>query len=1016
MNDRAVTGSQFKPPKTAGWGELHLAEDPAVEFLESLGYAYVAPETLEGERASFKETILTDRFAAAVQRLNPWLSATNVAAAVKAVTQVPAASLAEANRKIYTSLTYGIALEQDRGDGRKSHTVRFLDFDRPDRNERIVTRQYRVLGSKKHVIPDVVVFVNGLPLAVIECKSPTIGDAWKAEAVKQLRRYQEADTTWKDQGAPKLFEAAQILVGTCGERAVYGTVGTPARFFLEWKEPYPLSVKRLGEKLGRKPTPQDILLYGLLEPRNLLDIVRNFVVFEVDGGRTVRKLTRYKQFIAVNEAMRWIRTARKPSERGGIVWHTQGSGKSLTMLWLALKLRRDEAQQQPTVVIVTDRTKLDRQIAGVFTACGFPNPERAESVKDLRRILEHPTGKTVMTTIQKFQEITGAAGPGRRAAVHPTLSAATNIFVMVDEAHRTQYRSLAANMRQALPNACFLGFTGTPIDKKDRSTLRTFGPYIDTYTIEQAVQDKATVPIFYESRLPDLQIIGKTLDQVFEHVFADRTADERAAIKQRFATEQAIAGAPRRIETICLDLIDHFTKFIAPNRFKAQVVATSRDAAVTYQEMLDRLNGPESGVVMSAGHNDEARLADWHRSKDEHEQMIDRFKDRNDPLSILVVCDMLLTGFDAPVEQVMYLDQPLKEHGLLQAIARVNRPLGDEKTYGLVVDYWGVSAKLQDALAIFSTTDVQGALTPNVDELPRLQSRHAAAMKFFQPVADTNDLDACVRVLEPEDVRAAFDLAFRRFSQSMDMLLPDQRALTYHADLRWLGKIRGTARARYRDDRLDLSGCGEKVRKLIADAVVADGIELLVREVQLFSQEFDEKVEALATDDAKASEMEHAIRHEINVRVEENPVFYQSLRERLEEIIEQRRQERMDAAEQLKLLNDLRDDLKGEQSQAEEMELDARGFAIYGLLEKQRPRKVKDRTATYDAANRDLASLLDEEVTPFTDLVDWQQKDDVQRQMRSRIKRQLRAGGIEDDAVESLATDIVDLAKVRTDR
>ena len=358
--------------------------------------------------------------------------------------------------------------------------------------------------------------------------------------------------------------------------------------------------------------------------------------------------------------------------------------------------------------------------------------------------------------------------------------------------------------------------------------------------------------------------------------------------------------------------------------------------------------------------------------------------------SILVVCDMLLTGFDAPVEQVMYLDQPLKEHGLLQAIARVNRPLGDEKTYGLVVDYWGVSAKLQDALAIFSTTDVQGALTPNVDELPRLQTRHAAAMKFFQWVPDTNDPDACVRVLEPEDVRAAFDLAFRRFSQSMDMLLPDQRALTYHADLRWLGKIRGAARARYRDDRLDLSGCGEKVRKLIADAVVADGIEILVREVQLFSQEFDEKVEALATDDAKASEMEHAIRHEINVRVEENPVFYQSLRERLEEIIEQRRQERMDAAEQLKLLNDLRDDLKGEQSQAEEMELDARGFAIYGLLEKlekQRPRRVKDRPATYDAANRDLASLLDEEVTPFTDLVDWQQKDDVQRQMRSRIKR-----------------------------
>ena len=279
----------------------------------------------------------------------------------------------------------------------------------------------------------------------------------------------------RTRGAPRLFEAAQILVGTCGERAVYGTVGTPERFFLEWKLPYPLSANQLAEQLGRTATPQDVLLYGLLEPRNLLDLVRNFVVFEIEDGRTVRKLTRYKQFIAVNEAMRRIGTARKPSARGGIVWHTQGSGKSLTMLWLALKLRRDEAQQQPTVVIVTDRTKLDRQIAGVFTACGFPNPERADSVRDLRRILEHPTGRTVMTTIQKFREITGSGDSQIRAAVHPTLSEAANIFVMVDEAHRTQYRSLAANMRQALPNACFLGFTGTPIDKKDRSTLRTFG-------------------------------------------------------------------------------------------------------------------------------------------------------------------------------------------------------------------------------------------------------------------------------------------------------------------------------------------------------------------------------------------------------------------------------------------------------------------------------------------------------------------------------------------------------------
>ena len=419
---------------------------------------------------------------------------------------------------------------------------------------------------------------------------------------------------------------------------------------------------------------------------------------------------------------------------------------------------------------------------------------------------------------------------------------------------------------------------------------------------------------------------------------------------------------------------------------------------------------------MSAGHNDEARLARRHLRKDEQDRLIERFRHREDPLAILVVCDMLLTGFDAPAEQVMYLDAPLKEHTLLQAIARVNRPHGDEKTYGLVVDYWGVSAKLQDALAIFSSTDVQGALTPSVDELPRLQSRHAAAMRFFQKVSDQDDLSACVQALEPEDVRAAFDLAFRRFSQSMDMLLPDRRALAYHADLRWMGKIRGTARARYRDERLDLSGCGEKVRKLIADAVAADGIQILVKEVQLFSPEFEEKVMALETDDAKASEMEHAIRHEINVRVEENPAFYQSLRERLEAIIEERRQQRLDAAEQLSLFATLREELRGEQTRAQDIGLDARGFAIYGLLERRRPMEVREDAVPYNAANRDLASLIDEAVAPYTELVDWSQKDDLQRQMRSRIKRQLRASGVAGDAVESLAADIVDLAKVRPDR
>lgn len=996
--------------------ELRLAEDPAIELLELIGYSFVSAESVDLERLSTKETVLRTRLARVLRHLNPWLSPTNVEGAIRAVVQFPSASLAEANQHVYTSLTHGISLPQDRGDGIRNYSVRFFDFENPFENDWIVTRQYRVRGAKQSIIPDVVAFVNGLPLAVIECKSPTIGDAWKRGAINQLHRYQEGNTRWRDRGAPKFFETIQILIGTCGERAVYGTVGTPERFFLEWKEPYPLTVQQLEKKIGRMPTPQDILLYGLLEPRNMLDIVRNFVVFEVEGGRSVRKLARYKQFIAVNQAITRIRSVNEPHKRGGIVWHTQGSGKSLTMLWLALKLRRDELLLHPTVVIVTDRTKLDLQISGVFTACGFPNPERAKTVRALRQLLKNSIGKTVITTIQKFQEIAKGDGTIARPPVHPVLSNAPNIFVMVDEAHRTQYANLAANMRKALPHACFLGFTGTPIDKRSRSTFQTFGSYIDTYTIDQAVQDGATVPIFYEARLAKLQIVGQTLDQLFDRVFADQSEHERSVIRKLYANQRSIAEAPRRIESICLDLMQHFEQFIAPNKFKAQIVTTSRHTAVIYKQTLERLNGPESALIISSDHNDDARMARWKLRKDEQDRLIERFRDREDRLCILVVCDMLLTGFDAPIEQVMYLDAPLKEHTLLQAIARVNRPYSDVKTFGLIVDYWGVSVDLQAALSVFSSTDVRQALRPTSDELPRLQSRHAGAMKFFQSVEDRNDLEACLRVLDTEDMRAEFDLAFRKFSQTMDMLLPDPRALPFQRDLCWLGKIRGVARARYMDGRLDLSGCGEKVRKLIDDAVVADGVETLVREVQLFSSEFDRKLDLLSTDRAKASEMEHAIRHEISVRVAENPALYESLRKRLEEIIQKRRMERLDDAKQLSLLSNLRDELKSERARANEIGLGPRGFAFYGILQQRCPNEGGDEVAAYNVTSRDLAQLIDDDITPSTNIVDWEQKEDVQRQIRRLIKRRLREGCVDKDKIESLAVDLLALAKVRIDR
>lgn len=1008
-------------PPGAAWSEAGQSEDPAIALLVKLGFTYVPSEALEAERESLRDAVLEKRLRVALSEHNPWASDDNLHKAVRTITSVQTSTLIEANEKLYGALFSGISLDQDLGAGKKGQQLRFFDFENLKNNEFLVTRQYRVKGSKKHVVVDIVCFVNGIPLALIECKNPTLGDAWKADALDQIDRYQELSDKFKELGAPRLFNTVQLLIATCGQDAVYGTVGTSGRFFLRWKKPYPFTMAEVGKLAGRtEPNAQDVALVGLCSPENLLDVARNFVVFERDvhSGRVLKKIPRYQQLSAVNEALARSRRGLRPEDRGGVVWHTQGSGKSLTMLWLAQKLRRDPQHENPTLVLVTDRRDLDDQITKTFIACGFPNPVRAESIRELREILQGPSGSTVMTTVQKFQEIGGVSANDKRMQKlkHPVLSEASNVFVLTDEAHRTQYGSLAANLRVALPNAVFFGFTGTPIDKQDRSTLSTFGPYIDQYTIEQAVADEATVPIFYESRLTELQIIGNNLDQVFERVFADRSVEERRAIKQKYATEQVLAEAPRRIEAICLDILDHYSKFIAPNGFKAQVVTGSRHAAVLYKEQLDALHGPLSAVLMSSAHNEEAALAKHVTPDDVRKKIIENFLNQDHELKFLIVCDMLLTGFDAPIEQVMYLDKPLKEHTLLQAIARVNRT-AENKKYGLVVDYWGVSTELQEALKIFSPSDVKGALTPKHDELPRLQARHAAAMRFFGRIKDKGDLDHCVAVLGPEDVRAEFNTAFRRFAESMDMMLPDPKALDYAGDLGWLGKIRLAAKARYRDDTVDISDGGDKVRKLIEDSVAASGVQILVKAVNIFSGEFDAKLDALKSDEAKASEMEHAIKHEIHVKLEEDPAYYQSLRERLEQIIEDRKQARIGAAEQLSLLQKLIDDVRGQSKAAEGEGMSETGYAIYGLLKGAQVVGVADSAPPYgkDRAS-EVATAIEGAIESHVAIVDWTRKNDVQREMRRQIKRKLPDELYSKDQQERLAEAVVDLLKVRKRR
>ncbi|MBI5359398.1 MAG: type I restriction endonuclease subunit R [Planctomycetes bacterium] len=1002
---------------TQDWNEITLSEDPAIELLKELGYTYVPAEQADSEREGLKGFVLVPRLAKKLKEINPLLSDENLKKAVRVITTVSAVSLIEANEQVYTSIVHGVALEEDRGDGKKSYDVSFIDFERPEKNEFVVTRQFMAAGAKGSIKCDIVLFVNGIPLVVIECKSPTIQEPI-SKAIEQLFRYQELKDEYKDRGAPKLFETVQILIAACGQSAKFATVGTPHRHFLEWKNPYPITLDELNAKYtgrlsGKTPTPQDVLIYGLLRPDNLLDIVRNFIAFEAEGGKTIKKISRYQQFIAVNNAIERIRKSKDYSKRGGIIWHTQGSGKSLSMLWLAVKLRRMSHLENPIIVVVTDRIDLDNQIVGTFQRCGFPNPNQAKSVKDLKNLLSQGNGLTVLTTIQKFQEL----------AEDEHLSEAKNIFVLVDEAHRTQYKNLAANMRQAMPNACFLGFTGTPIDKKDRSTIQTFGPYIHTYTIEQAIRDGATVPIFYESRLPDVHVQGDSLDAIFDRYFQEYNEKEREEIKRKYATEEIIGLASSRIEAICMDIIEHYEKFIMPNGFKAQIVTPSREAAVSYKETLDRLNAPVSAVLISGGHNDPQRLAKHHKSQSEEKEIIRSYKeDPMDKLAIIVVCDKLLTGFDAPVEQVMYVDSPLKEHTLLQAIARVNRT-ADKKDYGLVVDYWGISRDLQEALGVFQTADITGVLLPKTDELPRLEARYRAVMRFFDSI-NKSDIEACLKILEPEDVRADFDSAFRRFSQSMDMVLPDPAALRYSADLRWLGKVRNAAKTRFRDTTLDLSACGAKVRQLIEEHIRTNGVKKLLEPVSIFSKKFDEVVDTLTSPEAKASEIEHAVRYEIHVRQDEDPVFYQSLKERLEKIIEERKKERLGAVEELKHLQALVDEMRNVGKAAQELGFSESEHALYKILSESKTGQgtdahiIREPLVEYgkkkDAYMELTHSLM--EALEKQKVIDWIHKDDVQREMRKQIKGILRAKGYRFDEMEVLTTRIMDLARARLTR
>ena len=1027
--------------------EYNHAEEPARALLERLGWTYVPREALAAERGGEREVLLKGHLKAALMRLNEWMMAEQAERVIFDLEHVDATGMAR-NQAVHEYLTYGMPLTVDGPRGRDTRTVRFFDFDHLEGglNEFVVTTQLRVRRGNERsgdeddervIKPDLALFVNGIPLVVMEAKSPSLLDVWRSQAVRQLRRYQEAGPEWHGSGAPELFYYNLLCVAHCGAAAVYAAPGAPESAYFEWKSVLPYSEDEVRRRFEVEPQGQAQLIVGLLSPGTLLDILRDYVVYEPERGRLVKKLPRYQQYRAVRAAVERMLSGRRPEERGGVVWHTQGSGKSLTMLWLATKLRREPRLSNSTIVVVTDRRQLDRQITGTFERCGFPAPEQAATSRDLRRLLTTGVGRTVMTTIQKFEEAL-TAPEGKLDVLNPS----EDVLVMVDEAHRTQYGILGGRMSRALPNAVLVGFTGTPIEKDFKhSTVGRFGPLIDAYTIPQSVADGATVPIFYEARLPELAIEGpETLDRLFEAMFGEEPPEVQLRLRRRYANKETVAEADRRIEMVSLDIAEHFKKKVRPNGFKAQVVAPSRAAALRYAERLNSF-GLRTYPIITSAPNDgpEFKVA---RELDQ-EQAIGAFVDPEGEPEVLVVVDMLLTGFDAPVEQVLYLDRALREHGLLQAIARVNRRFAHErdgvpteKTHGLVVDYHGVSRDLEEALSTFDWPDVQDTMR-EMDEEPAPVIDAAAVQAESHFVGrNLSDTWECVAVFAPDantegsykaDLFERFSADYRVFSRLMDRFLPDPRALDYTDRLARLTEIRAYVRAHFLRENADVdwTEIGAKVKRLVDERISAQVRELM-RPVSILDQDFEQKIASLPHDEARASVMEHAIRTQIHEGLTANPAFFEKLSEQLARIIQDLRNRLIDSAEACRRYAEIRQLIRSEADIAAEHGLTPVSFAIYELLdgrpeETDSPTQVREEPASYrtqfDEQTKDVALKVESVIVHHSVVVDWQSNEEIKRLMRRDIKRELRpTGDFTEGQLKELANRIVELAQRRSER
>jgi type I restriction enzyme R subunit len=904
---------QDKTPQYLKIDERNHVEKPLLGQLAGLGWEILDLDNKQHPGDTYRETF-TDVVMLPVLReqlkvINDWLEDDQVEEVVKQLTaSFPGTGLIENNRHVLNLLLENTSISENRKTGEKSPTVRFIDFKHRGNNRFIAVCQFkvRILGTEYHIVLDIVLFLNGLPVVVIECKSPKVKEPM-AEAIDQMLRYSEQRGA-RGEGNASLFYYNQFVVATCRQEAKFGTITTHSeRLFFRWADPYPRTVEDL-EHGASGPNDQQRLVAGMLDRENLLSLIRTFTLFSTnDKGETIKIVGRYQQFRAVKLGVKRLLEGCNPRERSGIIWHTQGSGKSLTMMFMVREMYCHPTLSKWKVVFVTDRTQLEQQLSETSQSIGF-SIKVADSIRALKELLRSDSSDLVMAMIHKFRETD-------LKQTFPELNSSPHILIMTDEAHRSQYAMLGANLDKGVPNAARIGYTGTPIDK----TERVFGDYIDKYTMRQSIEDGVTLEIVYEGRTHNAEVADqKGMDTAFADVFSEYNLKERMEILG-YGSRDAYLEAKSTIRAKAGDMVKHYLTHVFPNGYKAQVVAVSREAAVRYKTYIDaaladaivalekdnpnhidlkRLKKLQTDVIISGGHNDLPHIKAY-ADKSKHETSIKSFKlpfDSEDEgvagdMGILIVRDMLLTGFDAPVEQVMYLDKVVVAHNLLQAIARVNRVGGEGKDKGFVVDYVGIGHHLKKAIEISDEReqkDVLDALSFPEKELNDLRAAHRSIMAFFEKhgLTDLNDHDAFFDLFYDEDLRFEYLLAFKKFTKSLNLVFPAREALDFMPDYNKLSEINVLAGKHFHDSRLGMKEVPPKLRGITDAYLTSKGIDLKIAPISILDKDFENQVDKRKRTKTKAAEVEHAIRHHLEVDLDDDPDLQASFAEALKKILE----------------------------------------------------------------------------------------------------------------------------------